>query len=670
MSGAVRVAVLGGGCGGLAAAMTLTATPELRERYSVTVYERSWRLGGKGASGRTPHGADGHRIEEHGLHIWFGFYERAFAMLRQAYEEAGIAAGDTWWQTAFDKCHGVSLYDRREDGSWVRQPVTLPPRGGRDAGPPTAMERPGLARATGRLIRMLALGLRSELADGERRRGPADPPADPALAAAVASLDDVAAELDRLDAQDGGPTRGIGEAVGGALGPAQLAALDATVTRLRTQVGAVLGGLIVAEDRLRLWGGVLDMLGATLTGIVRDELLTRGLGAIDGEDLRDWLARHGADRGMLDRTPVLRGFYDLAFAYEDGDKRRPSMAAGKGVLSLLMMVNYDGAFMWRMRAGMGDVVFAPLYLALRERGVAFEYFTRVDALRVTPDGTRVDAIDVVRTAAPAQGVYEPLQRVGTWECWPGAPLGDQLARAPEQPQRLAAGRDFDEVVLAIPVGAQPEICAALAAANPRYRAMLDGARTVRTKALQLWLTRPVDELRGAAAPALDPPATAYAEPFDTYCDMSHLLPVEGYGTDGPRGVAYFCAVLPDEVAEAEAHATVRSLAQGYVQELTAGFWPEAAPGGAFDWGLLYDPEDRAGPARLEAQYVRANTDASERYVTTPAGSVASRLDPGDSGFANLALAGDWTHNDIDGGCVEAAVISGERAGRALIERHP
>ena len=47
---------------------------------------------------------------------------------------------------------------------------------------------------------------------------------------------------------------------------------------------------------------------------------------------------------------------------------------------------------------------------------------------------------------------------------------------------------------------------------------------------------------------LDPPATAFAEPFDTYCDMSHLLAAENDGReDGPKGVAYFCAVLPDAV---------------------------------------------------------------------------------------------------------------------------
>ena len=42
-----------------------------------------WRLGGKGASGRGV--AD--RIEEHGLHLWMGFYENAFRLMRDCYEE-------------------------------------------------------------------------------------------------------------------------------------------------------------------------------------------------------------------------------------------------------------------------------------------------------------------------------------------------------------------------------------------------------------------------------------------------------------------------------------------------------------------------------------------------------------------------------------------------------
>ena len=59
-----RVAIVGGGCAAMAAALELT-DPAHQGRYEVTVYQLGWRLGGKGASGRGPAG----RIEEHGLHV-------------------------------------------------------------------------------------------------------------------------------------------------------------------------------------------------------------------------------------------------------------------------------------------------------------------------------------------------------------------------------------------------------------------------------------------------------------------------------------------------------------------------------------------------------------------------------------------------------------------------
>jgi NADPH-dependent 2,4-dienoyl-CoA reductase/sulfur reductase-like enzyme len=66
--GPVRVAIVGGGCAGVATAWQLAQ----QEGYDVHVYERSWRLGGKGSSVRDDNGC----ILEHGLHVWLGFYER------------------------------------------------------------------------------------------------------------------------------------------------------------------------------------------------------------------------------------------------------------------------------------------------------------------------------------------------------------------------------------------------------------------------------------------------------------------------------------------------------------------------------------------------------------------------------------------------------------------
>ena len=60
-----------------------------------------------------------------------------------------------------------------------------------------------------------------------------------------------------------------------------------------------------------------------------------------------------------------------------------------------MFFTYRGAFFWRMNAGMGDVVFAPLYQVLKRRGVRFEFFHRLRNVGLAPqaDGSYVQALD-------------------------------------------------------------------------------------------------------------------------------------------------------------------------------------------------------------------------------------------------------------------------------------
>ena len=91
-----KVAVLGGGLGSMAALIGIVSAPDWNGQYEFTVYEKSWRLGGKGASGRepvTPDAADpwgnGSRILEHGLHIWLGFYDNAFHYIQAAFASMG-----------------------------------------------------------------------------------------------------------------------------------------------------------------------------------------------------------------------------------------------------------------------------------------------------------------------------------------------------------------------------------------------------------------------------------------------------------------------------------------------------------------------------------------------------------------------------------------------------
>ena len=68
---------------GLTAAWALEPARASGPDRTVTVYQRGWRLGGKGASSRGVHG----RIEEHGLHVWLGYYDNAFRVMREVYDE-------------------------------------------------------------------------------------------------------------------------------------------------------------------------------------------------------------------------------------------------------------------------------------------------------------------------------------------------------------------------------------------------------------------------------------------------------------------------------------------------------------------------------------------------------------------------------------------------------
>ena len=132
MAAKQRVAILGGGMASITAAYELTSTPELRERYDVTDLPVGLAAGGKCASGRNA--AYGERIEEHGLHIWFGFYENAFRVMRDAYEQLGRRPGEplATWRDAFKPCDA----DRALRG--VREPLA-----GMGLQPPAQPAHPG-----------------------------------------------------------------------------------------------------------------------------------------------------------------------------------------------------------------------------------------------------------------------------------------------------------------------------------------------------------------------------------------------------------------------------------------------------------------------------------------------------------------------------------------------
>ena len=71
---------------------------------------------------------------------------------------------------------------------------------------------------------------------------------------------------------------------------------------------------------------------------------------------------------------------------------------------------------------------------------------------------------------------------------------------------------------------------------------------------------------------------------------------------------------------------------------------------------------------LDTQFISANVDPSDRYVQCAPGTDRYRFRADESGYDNLFLAGDWTDNGLNAGCIEAATLSGLQAANAVLGR--
>jgi uncharacterized protein with NAD-binding domain and iron-sulfur cluster len=700
-----RVAIIGGGCAGAAAAFELTR-PELAGKYEVTIYQQGFRMGGKGASGR----GTGNRIEEHGLHLWMGFYENAFRLMRDCYTELGRdrkACPIADWRDAFVPDNFCGAMDRSPRGNWLPWTTVFPPMPG---DPGDAVTRPGwtVADYLNRSVRLaltLLKAIQSRSSNGESTApDPATPPRD-ALPPTITET-----MLRWLRYGELASLAGLIQAM--QILDAVVQALPAYPRDLILQFHATIASAAqrqlhdrteANDDVRRLWE-VVDLVLATVRGIIRFGLIAdpRGFEAIDDYDCREWLKLNGAAQRSVD-SAFVRALYDLAFGYENGDVTRPRIAAGQALRGAVRaFFTYRGAFFWKMQAGMGDVVFAPLYEVLRRRGARVEFFHRLrnvglaTGTQLVPgERPHVKQLDFDIQAELVEGAeYQPLVDVHGLPCWPSEPDYRQLVEGERLREdrvqleshwetrhagskTLTVGEHFDFVVLAVGLGAVPHVGRELIEHSAKWRDMVRECKSVATQALQIWMNATTNEL-GWQGPPVN--ISGFVEPFDTWADMTHLAKVEDL-SPVPRSIAYFCSVLPDppsgidtehERYPADRREEVRKNAVTFLNRDVVHLWPNAVDASRrFRWDLLWAPHAEGGDllpaneARLRSQFWAANVNPTDRYSLALPGTLKYRISPLDNTFDNLTVAGDWTDCGFNEGCVEAAVMSGRLAAHAI-----
>ncbi len=682
-----KLAILGGGIGSLTAAWWLTSQPNWKDLYeSITVYQTGWRLGGKCASGRGPQG----RIEEHGLHIWFGFYDNSFDIIQDAYAMLDRPPGAplATWSDAFKK-HGYLVIAQQFKGQWHPWGFNFPFNG----------RVPGRDAAELSLWKCIRLTIDFIVDHVERSR---------AILPAQRGM-----ESD----EDRGVLQRLRQSVGARIDDVKLLGMSLwsrvllTLVKIVDEFGDNIANRSEAEflpvvnllrefryvirqnfaEKLNVdlevhrFLVVIDLATTTVWGLFADRVLFKPdkLDAIDGKDFREWLSYHGALPETVN-SDLLRGLYDLVFGYRNGEISKPSFAAGVAIrCAFRICFAYKGGIFWKMQAGMGDAVIAPLYLGLKKRGVSFEFFHRVRSLGLSSDNSSIETISIGRQATVKTGEYDPLVEIKDLACWPSAPNYDQLVEGDQlrdqdvnlesfyatwndvETRTLRVGEDFDEVVFGISLAGVPYVCQELLSANECWRAMVDHVETTRTMAFQAWLSKDLNKLGWTdESPVMD----AYVEPMDTWADMSELIVREAFPpSSNVRNISYFCGPMEGGIPPAgetdtprKALELVRQISDAWLTRDSKRWWPQNfdPATGKFDWKSVVDV------------YHRANIDPSERYVLSVSGSTTFRLHGYATGFSNLYLAGDWTINGLNAGCVEAATISGKIVGNVLCGNPP
>jgi uncharacterized protein with NAD-binding domain and iron-sulfur cluster len=696
-----KITVIGGGLSAMTAVYNLSLLPDFEEKYEITIYQLGWRIGGKGASGVNR--KHGYRIEEHGLHLWMGFYENAFILMKGVYQQLNREANQPL-ATFDDAFKGQSFMFFAENvfNQWIDWQLNFPNIGGvpGDGKVPTVED-------------MIQAGFDDILNSFKVWR----------------NNKDEQHKVNNLNTQDHDSiipeglinffkkventieegTEHVIEKLIVTIGKlmVELAVwtehhFDFHITllhNLRKWLWDLIGEEVESNnDARRLWIG-LDLFVAIVSGMLKDNVIKINDGklALDFDLINDidyieWLIKHGADEKITIHSPLIKSMYDGPFAFLKGNVNAPNVEAGT-ILRIFLRLAFTCKehFVWRMQAGMGDTIFGPIYECLnRYSNVKFKFFHKAKKLNLAEDQVNIASIEIERQVNTI-GEYDPQVEVNGLRCWPSEPLYERLdpidaaallaqnvnlesswsAWQSKETIILQQGSDFDEIILGASIESVKELCTDIIAKNESWQAMATNVRTVQTQALQWWMNKSPEELNVIPQKLL----STYCEPLDTFSEMNRLLEREHWPANHqPKYIAYVCGVLdePNQIPPysetsfpAQEKERVFQNMKNFFDQHVKHLLPATFNNDLFDWNMLIDLNNGVNEERLRSQYYRANIDPSERYVLSVKGSSAYRLTTSGHGISNLYLTGDWIQNGLNAGFVEGAVVSGLLTARAI-----
>ncbi len=684
-----KIAILGGGMGGLSAADGLTATQELRDQYDVTVYQVGWRVGGQCGSGRS---GPENRIEQNGTHYLFGCYDNTMEMAKRAYTELGDAGAKDFG--AYEESllpRDLLALKQFYRGKWEMWAWPLPVNQAEPGVKTGFLTPPEYFAMFLQWILNFILG--ANLGQLLRPASPFDTDRPWILRAIYAVLRPIIWVVAWILYSIGIAIFRITVDLLKLFGDPNFMIVAKVLVGIRALNTLALGRL---SKRFLLFFKLYAFMdfGCTLgIGLIRDLVPSKGLSAIEEQEFRGWLSSHGASEETL-YAPFIGMWYSSVAAFEDGDPLKPNLSAGVSVMAIFKAVlTYKGHFAYQMRSEMGDTIVGPIHDCLRARGVKFKFFHRVRDV-VPGKGNEIEQIIIeqqvtLKSGDPAS--YQPFMRVNGFKAWPNDPLWDQIEQKPAVPAQnlesfytewrgetlppLQRGKDFDAVVMAMPVASLPTYCSKLIKRSDKWRDMTDNVTGVETQTMRVYFNSTLKEM-GWMLPT--PILSNYALPFSTWEDNGHLVDVETWPKgEEPKAIATLFGPLPAPNVSPPTTDTGYPAAQLniatanvkiFLDENVGSLWPKATtlalPPGV-DWDQLVDLSNGVGAERISGQYIRANSGPLQRYTMAKAGTAQHRLAPGDSQFSNMVLAGDWTQNSFLIGSIEGAIMSGYQASRAL-----